>query len=88
MCVLAGWNRGGGEGGAGRRQRAQPAEHPGCHHGEFWEGHIPAGSHRALGIPREESECKMVFWMNSPPPRPSQVSAELGDVEGGCEMCA
>lgn len=76
MCVLAGWNRGGGEGGAGRGQRAQPPEHPRCHHGEFWEGQIPAGSHgawqgkRALSISRKGSECRMVFLMNSPPPRP------------------
>lgn len=38
LCVFAGWNRGGGEGGAGRGQRAQPAEHPRRHHGEFWGG--------------------------------------------------
>lgn len=66
VCVLAGWNRGGGEGGAGRRQRAQPAEHPRCHHGEFLPGEA------GLEHPWERSRMQngFFFLMSSPPPRP------------------
>jgi len=34
--TLAGWNRSGCQGGAGGRQRPQPAQHSWCYHGEFW----------------------------------------------------
>lgn len=63
VCLLAGWNRGGGEGGAGRRQRAQPAEHPRCHHGEFCWLPQPARGSRPWTLLGKRQNAKWFFFL-------------------------